>query len=213
MSSPSPSRRCLPVPGGASSLWPTEERGLAVEVDAAGARRILDAQRAGRLALVLVFDLPDDATCGADPRGRAFTLPVEPVEWGWSDGREALARGGAGAERPLASVVQGARPRVSVGAPVMGPAEARRAVAARSAYLERCYAEALKAEPALDGLVVVELGPRTAIAADSTGAPELGTCVLRALARARFAGGGRAAVPIHFELLPPALAAQGAGGR
>lgn len=203
----------LPVPGGDSSLWPTEARGLAVEVDAAGARRILDAQQAGRLALELVFDLPADATCGADPRGRTFTLPVEPVEWRWSDGRDALARGGAALDRPLASAAQGARPSVSVGDPVIGPAAARRAVAARIADLERCYAGALEAEPALDGLVVVELGPRAAIAADSTGAPELGACVLRALARARPAGGGRAAVPIHFELHPPALAAQDPGGR
>lgn len=202
----------LPVPGGASSLWPTEERGLAVEVDAAAARRILDAQQAGRLTLEVVFDLPDDATCGADPRGKAFTLPIEPVEWSWSDGREALARGGAGAARPLASAAQGARPQVSVGAPVIGAPDARRAVAARRADLERCYAEALEADPAVDGLLVVELGPRPSIAADSTGAPELGACVLRAVARARPAG-GRAAVPIQFELLPPALAAQGDAGR
>lgn len=196
----------LPVPGGGSSLWPTEERGLAVEVDAAGARRILEAQRAGRLGLELVFDLPDDATCGADPRGRTFTLPVEPVEWRWSDGQDVLARGGAGADRPLASAAKGGRPRVTVGPPVAGPPEARRAVAARRGDIERCYAAALKADPALDGIVVVELGPRPVVAADSTGAPALGACVLRAVGRA--AAAARATVPIRFELLPPALATQ-----
>lgn len=198
----------LPVPESGSRLWPTEERGLAVEVDAEGARRILDAQRAGRLGLELVFDLPDDATCGADPRGKTFTLPVEPVDWRWTDGQAVLARGGAGADRPLASAAQGGRPRVVIGSPLFGPAGGSRGVAARSAALEGCYAEALKLDPGLDGVVVVELGGRVAVAADSTGAPELGECVRRALAPVSRSA-GRVAVPIRFELLPPAVATQG----
>lgn len=202
----------LPVPESGSRLWPTEERGLAVEVDAAGARRILDAQRAGRLGLELVFDLPDDATCGSDPRGRTFTLPVEPVDWRWADGQAVLARGGAGEDRPLASAAEGGRPRVAVERPLAGPAAAGRAVAARGAELERCYAAALAVDPGVDGVLVVELGGKVAVAADSTGDPELGACVRRALeAVSRSGGAGRAAVPIRFELLPRAAA--GNGGR
>lgn len=204
----------LPVTGSGSSLWPAEERGLPVEVDAAAARRILAAQQAGRLVLELAFDLPDDATCGADPRGVTFTLPVEPVDWRWRDGDLALAQGGPGADRPLASAAQGARPRVEVEAPIGGPAEAQVAVLAHRADLEGCYAEALKADPAVDGLLVVELGGEVALAADSTGAPALGECVRRALARVSPPEGeGRAAVPIRFELLPPALATQGGAER
>lgn len=202
----------LPAPEGGSRLWPTEERGLEVEVDAAGARRILDAQRAGRLALELVFDLPEDAICGSDLRGKTFTLPVEPVGWSWADGEEVLARGGAGADRPLVSAAKGARPRVVVGDPVVGPVAVRGAVATRSADLERCYSEALQVDPALDGVLVVELDGKVAVAADSTGAPELGACVRRALGPVA-RGAGRAAVPIRFELLPPVAAAPGAGAR
>jgi hypothetical protein len=203
----------LPVPQSGSRLWPTEERGLAVEVDAAAARRILEAQRAGRLDLELVFDLPEDATCGSDPRGKTFTLPVEPVDWRWADGQVVLARGGAGADRPLVSAAQGGRPSVAVGNPLAGPVEARKAVMARSAALEGCYAEALKLDPALDGVLVVELGGKVAVAADSTGAPELGECVRRALASLSRSGSARVAVPIRFELLPPALARPGGGVR
>lgn len=197
----------LPVPEGGSRLWPSEERGLPVEADAAAARRILEAQRAGRLALELTFDLPDDATCGADPRGKTFTLPVEPVEWAWRDGAVALARGGAGADRPLSTAAQGATPRVDVGEPLAGPSEAKRAVVARAGDLQACYAEALRKDPAVDGVLVVELGAgRIGVAADSTGTPELSTCVQRALATLAPPGGGRVAVPIRFELVAPATA-------
>ncbi|ABC82296.1 hypothetical protein [Anaeromyxobacter dehalogenans] len=202
----------LPVAEGGSRLWPSEERGLPVEADAGAARRVLEAQRAGRLALELTFDLPDDATCGADPRGKTFTLPVEPVDWAWTDGGAALARGGAGADRPLASAAQGATPRVDVGEPIAGPSEAKRAVLTRAGDLQACYAEALRRDPAVDGVLVVELGGgRIGVAADSTGTPELSTCVQRALATLASPGGGRVAVPIRFELVAPATAAAGTG--
>ena len=59
----------LPVAEGAIRLWPTEARALAVEAAPGAARRVLDAQRRGALRLSLVFDLPEDATCGSAPRG------------------------------------------------------------------------------------------------------------------------------------------------
>jgi hypothetical protein len=196
----------LPVAGGTARLWPTEERSLAVEVDAAGARRIIDAQRAGRLSLALVFDLGDDATCGKGARGKKLTVPVEPVAWRWLDGDAVLARGGAAVDRPLLTAAQGALPRVAIGEPIAGPAEAKKAVVARVADLEACYAEALKRDPGADGVLVADLaGQRPAISADSVGDPELAACVQRALAPLAPAA-GRLAVPIRFELEAPGLA-------
>jgi hypothetical protein len=201
---------------GAARLWPTEERGLPARVDAAGARRILAAQKGRTLSLRLTFDLPDDAVCGADLRGKRVTLAMEPVGWSYLDGETVLARGGAGADRPVLTAAQGARPRVEVGEATAGPAAAKRAVLTRSAELEGCYAEALKRDPELDGVVVVELGPpKVSVAADSTGSAELAACVGRALESLAAANAGRVAIPIRFELLPPgadgAPASQGAG--
>lgn len=191
--------------GRRAKLWTVSERGLPVEVDAAGARRILDAQRAGRLALALTFDLPDDAACGADPRRGGAALPIDPVDWRWMDGDALLARGGAGADRPLATAAQGARPKVDVGEPIAGPSAAKRAVLARVGALGACYAEALRKDPALDGVLVVELSAATApaVAADSTGSPELAACVERALVGLATLERGKAAVPIRFELVAP----------
>jgi hypothetical protein len=195
----------LPVAGGVARLWPTEERSLAVEVNAAGARRVIDAQRAGRLALGLVFDLGDDATCGKGARGQQFTLPVEPVSWRWLDGAEVIARGGAAVDRPLLTVAQGARPRVDVGEPIAGPPEAKKAILARATDLEACYAEALKRDPRLDGVLVADLaGQRPAISADSVGDPDLAACVQKVLAPLAPAA-GRLAVPIRFELEAPGV--------
>jgi hypothetical protein len=189
---------------GAIRLWPTEERGLPVEIDAAGARKVLDAQRAGTLALTLVFDLPDDVTCGPGAKGKAVTLPVEPVGWRWSDGPTTLARGGAGADRPILTVAQGARPRVAVGDPIVGPAEAKKAVVGRALELQTCYVEALRRVPSLDGVLVADLGgARPAISADSVGDAGLASCVQQALAPLAPAKAGQLAVPIRFELAPP----------
>ncbi len=195
----------LPVAGGSARLWPTEERSLAAEVDAAGARRVIDAQRAGRLSLALVFDLSDDATCGRGARGKKLVVPVEPVSWRWLDGETVLARGGAAVDRPLLTAAQGAKPRVDVGEPIAGPPEAKKAVLARAVDLEACYAEALRRDPGADGVLVADLGgQRPAISADSVGDPELAACVAKVLAPLA-PSQGRLAVPIRFELDPPGM--------
>lgn len=193
----------LAVAGGTARLWPTEERSLAAEVDAAGARRVIDAQRAGRLSLALVFDLSDDASCGRGDRGKKLVLPVEPVAWRWLDGETVLAHGGAAVDRPLLTAAQGAKPRVDVGEPIAGPPDAKKAVLARSVDLEACYAEALQRDPGADGVLVADLGgQRPAISADSVGDPDLAACVARVLAPLA-PSQGRLAVPIRFELDPP----------
>jgi len=182
-------------------LTATEERGLPVHVDAGLARRILATRAAGRLGLELVFDLPDDAICGGDRRGRRYALNVEPVEWRWLDGEEVLARGGVAGDRPAVSASLGAEPAVDVGEPMVGPREAAKAVLARRADLDACYAEELRKDPSADGVLVVDLGARVAIAADSTGSPSLKACVERALSS--LAGSEAASVPIRFELAAP----------
>ena len=196
----------IPAADGAARLWPTEDRSLAVETDPAGARQVLDAQRAGRLTLELVFDLPDDAACGKGVAGKGRTLPVEPVSWRWLDGERVLARGGAAVDRPLLTAAQGARPRVDVGEPIAGPREVKKAVLARAADLEACYADALRRDPGLDGVLVADLGgARPAISADSVGDGELALCVQRVLAPLAPAPGGKVSVPLRFELDPPGL--------
>jgi hypothetical protein len=192
----------LPLAGGAARLWPTEHRDLAVEADAAVARRVLDAQRRGTLALEVAFDLPDDASCGAGARGRKFAIGIDPVSWRWLDGDALVAHGGAAAERPLVTAAQGAQPRIAVGDPISGPLDATKAVLAKGGELEACYREALKRNPATDGVLVADIGgARTAISADSVGDEQLAVCVQQALAA--LANGARAAVPIRFLLAAP----------
>jgi hypothetical protein len=189
----------LSVAEGAARLWPALDPGLSVEADPATARRIVEAQRNGKLVLGLVFALPDDAACGTGARGTRFTLPVEPVAWRWIAGEAVIAAGGAAAERPLATAAQGATARVLVGAPISGDPGARRRVADRSGALETCYGEALRRSPSLDGVLVARVGDgRAAIAADSVDDAELAACVVRALGPT---GGPTAAVPIRFELV------------
>lgn len=192
----------LPAADGTARLWPVEHRGLAVDADAAAARRVIDAARRGALALELSFELPEDATCGTGARGKSFTVPVDPVSWRWLEGETVLAQGGAAAERPLLTAAQGARPKVEVGDPLSGPPEASKLVLARTGDLEGCYREALKRDPAADGVLVADIGgPRTAISADSVGDEAFAACVQKALGT--LAPGTRAAVPIRFELTPP----------
>jgi hypothetical protein len=191
----------LKLEDGAVILTATEDRGLPVHVDAAMARKILAARTAGRLGLQLVFDLPDDAVCIVDRRGKRFTLGVEPVEWSWRDGEAVLAWGGVAEDRPSVNLASGARPLVDVGEPIAGPSEAKKAVAARRADLTACYAQELRRDPAIDGVVVVDLGRKIGVAADSTGSPALTACVERVLAP--LAGSAVASVPIRFELLAP----------
>ena len=193
----------IAIADGSAKVWPTDERSLPVEIDAAGARRVLDAQRGGTLALGLVFDLPDDATCAKGARGKKLAVPVEPVSWRWTDGEAVLARGGAAADRPMLTAAQGARPRVDVGDPIAGPLESKKLVLALEGELEGCYAEALRRDPAVDGVLVADLGgARPAITADSVGDSELALCVQRVLGPLAPAG-GRVAVPLRFVLEPP----------
>jgi hypothetical protein len=194
---------------GALRVWAVAERGLPVEVSGEGARRIVAARTAGRLVLDVVFDLPDDATCGGVPRTRRWALPMDPVSWAYRDGEVILARGGAGDDRPLLTARDGARPRIDVGEPISGALAAREAVAAHRAALEACYAAALRRDPGLDGVIVLDLSPGKADpVADSVGDPGLAGCVREALAGA---GVERAAVPVRFTLEPPG--AEPAGGR
>ncbi len=197
----------LKLDGGAVVLVATEERGLGVHVSTGVARRILAARSAGRLGLQLVFDLPDDAICMVDRRGKRYTLGVEPVEWSWRDGDAVLAWGGVAGDRPAVNLAAGAEPSVDVEQPVAGPPDAGRAVAARRADLVSCYAEELRRDPAVDGVVVVDLGRQVAVAADSTGSASLTACVERALAP--LAGSAVASVPIRFELVAPGPAGTG----
>jgi hypothetical protein len=185
----------------AVTLFLSDARGLPVQVNAAVARRVLAAQTAARLALRLVFDLPDEAVCTSDRRGQRFTLGVEPVEWTWLEGDGPLAVGSVAADRPPVSLAVGAQATVDVGEPIAGPSEARKAVIARRAELVACYAEGLKSSPELDGVVVVDLGAKVVVSADSTGSADLARCVERALGS--LAGAARASVPIRFELSLP----------
>jgi hypothetical protein len=198
---------------GTGRLWPTDDRSLPVDVEAAAARKVLDAQRGGTLALSLTFDLPEDATCGSGARGKRFTIPAEPVSWRWLDGTTVLARGGAGVDRPLLTAAHGARPRVDVGEPLAGPVEAKKAVLARATELEACYADALKRDPGIDGVLVADIGgQRPAISADSVGDADLASCVQKVLGPLA-ARGGKVAVPIRFELEPPGAARDPAKAR
>ena len=193
--------------GGAARVWATEERGLPVEVAPAAARRLVDARAAGRLSLTIVFDLPDDVTCGGGlAKPPLWTFPIEPVAWIYLDGEVLVARGGAGSDRPLVTAAEGATPRVEVGEPLSGPPEARARVEARGAELQACYAGALARSPALDGLLVADLGGGSpALVGDSVGDPGLADCVRRALEKVD--AGGRAAVPIRFVLYAPGASA------
>jgi hypothetical protein len=186
-------RAPLPVAKGAARVWLAEEAGLPVEVAPAVAKRILEAQARGTLALALDFALPEDATCGGGA-ARTFALAAEPVGWRWLDGDAPLAGGGTEAGRGLGLV--NARPRVEIGAPLQGPPEARAAVASRSADLERCYADALARTPGIDGVLVARLGGAGGLAADSVGDAGLAECVGRAVGSVA----GTGTVPIRFEL-------------
>jgi hypothetical protein len=186
---------------GAATLTASDQLGLPVRVDAGLARRLLAAQRAGRLSLRLVFDLPDDAVCASDSRGRRFALEVEPVEWSWLEGETALAWGVVSADRPGVSAALGAKAVVEVREPLSGSPAARKAVEGRRAELLACYAAALETSPLLDGVLVVDLGPRISVSGDSAGSEELARCVEKALAP--LGRGPRASVPVRFELLLP----------
>ena len=198
----------LRLGNGAAILVATLDRALPVEVDPGLVRRLLKAQQAGQLGLRLVFDLPDDATCASEKRGRRVTLGVEPVEWTWLEGEAPLARGGVSADWPGVSATLGAQAAVEVGEPIAGPREVKKAVEARRGPLEACYEEALKGDPGLDGVLVLEVGAKVSVSLDSTGSGELSLCVEKALSS--LPRGIQGSVPLRFELfLPGAVAPLG----
>ncbi len=217
-------RAVLTGAGGAVRIWAADDD-LSVAVPADRARRIVDAQRERRLALSIVFDLPGDdggSPCAHAAGARQYVLAIDPVSWQYRAAGVVLARGGEGADRPLVSAAEGARPRVEVGVPV-GEAAApavREAVTARGSAMAACYATALKRDPAIDGTLVIEVqldaqgGKATSsrVAADSVQDEGLALagCVRDAVAGAPFprGRGGRVSIPIQFTLEPPRSAAR-----
>jgi hypothetical protein len=204
---------------GSLRVWASEDAELAVKTSRAEARRILDAQQAGALTLLLTFDLPDEdeagSPCAHAAGSRLYTLAVEPVSWEYASQGEVLARGGEGADRPLITAAKGARPAVEIGEPVGGGAGLRQAIVARMKELTACYDSALRRDPALDGTLVVEVGlregraPSVRIAADSLQDVLLAACVQGTVAKASFPKRAAAAtVPIHFALQAPAAQRQ-----
>jgi hypothetical protein len=207
-------RAFLAAASGSIQVWPVEDVGLPVTVDEAVARRITQAAARKRLALVLTFALPDDddVTCGhANGSGR-YSLGVEPYRWEYLAGSQVLARGGEGADRPIVTVAEGARPRVSVSDPVGGGRELRSAVEAREKDLQGCYQRALQQNPGLDGSVVAEVELASGavrsvrLAADSLHDEAMAGCVTGIISQVSFPQGAdvRADIPIHFELEAPA---------
>jgi hypothetical protein len=194
-------RHVLPAAaGGAVRLRLEPDTGLPVEAPASAVRAILAAQQEKKLALEVTFALAEDA-CFHVPGASAYTVAAEPVAWRYVAGEKVLARGGEGADRPLVSAKEGAKPRVEIGTPVDARDEAalRGAVQKRSGDLERCYASALARDPWLDGAIVADLSDRARIAADSVGDAALASCARGVLASAGSAG----YVPVRFVLEAP----------
>ncbi len=209
-------RAVLVGAAGSLRLWIPDDDDLAVKVPRAPAQRIFRAKSRGRLALRLTLEIPSgesgEAPCmRAGATGR-WILAVEPASWEYLAGDEVLARGGEGAEAPLASAGEGAQPRVEVGEAVGEAAspQVRSALGASRAELTACYRDALSRNPHLDGTLVVELSlggkagpPRSArIAADSAQDEALAACVGGVAAKARFPAGraGVASIPVQLEL-------------
>jgi hypothetical protein len=194
----------------------TESEELPVDADEAAARRILDAQKKGTLRLRLALELPDDdggSPCAA--RGMRFTLGAEPVSWAYEAEGQVLATGGEAAGR--ASVQVGAKPRVVIGpAPATGDPGAGADLGPHAGGLARCYDEALKRDPTLDGTLVfaVELdkaGKARALKVllDSVQDEALAACARGIAERAEWklaaqAKLARVEVPVRFVLEPPA---------
>jgi hypothetical protein len=201
---------------GAARLALVEDEGLPVRADPATARRLVAAQQEGTLELHVTFVLAeDDAPCFALAGAPASTFAAEPVAWQYVAGDEVLARGGQGADLPLVSAAQGARPRVELGKPVdeAGVFEVRTTAPQHVRDLEGCYNDALKRDPYLDGAIVVALEPlagaeRVKIAADSVQDEAFAGCVRGVLARVDVNGAGRTWLPIHFVLEGPPEADQ-----
>lgn len=197
---------------GGARLALVEDAGLPVRADRATARRIADAQREGALALdvTFVFAEEEEAPCFGVTGAPSSTFAAEPVAWAYKVGDEVLARGGEGADRPLVSAAQGARPRVELGKPVDegGSPEVRTTATQHVRELEGCYDAALKRDPYLDGAIVAALergsgAERVKIAADTVQDEAFVGCVRTVLARVDVQGAGRTWLPIHFVLERP----------
>jgi hypothetical protein len=195
---------------GAARLALVSDEGLPVRADPATARRIVEAKDAGTLSLEVAFSLPEDeeSPCFGLAGAPSSTFAAEPVAWRYLSGDEVLARGGEGADRPLVSVAQGARPRVELGNPVGDGSgtEVRTTAPQHVRDLESCYATALQRDPYLDGAIVAALesgGERVRIAADSVQDEAFVGCVRGVLARVDVSGAGRTWLPIHFVLETP----------
>jgi hypothetical protein len=200
--------------GGALRLWATEDVQLPVRAAPPVARRVLDALAEGTLALFVTFDLAErenEPPCAHVPGSRQYTLAAEPLAWEWASRGKVLARGGEGADRPLASVAEGAKPRVEVGSPICeGDGGALKDLfAGWSADLLRCYDGALARNPRLDGTLVIELrlGPEgvarnVRISADSMQDAAVAACVREVAARPGYPREprGRCSVPVTFAL-------------
>jgi hypothetical protein len=207
-------RAFLAAASGSIQVWPVEQEGLPVNVDEAGAGRIMQAAARKRLVLALTFALPDDddVTCGHANGSRRYSLGVEPFRWEYLEGERVLARGGEGSHRPMVTAAEGARPRVRIADPTgEGGREIRLAVEARGKDLEGCYQHALRRNPALDGSLVAEVAltsgaPRSVrMAADSLQDEPMTACVSGVIAKTSFPQGADVltSIPIHFELEPP----------
>jgi hypothetical protein len=218
-------RHALPATAdGALRLHAVEEGGLPVEADPPTAKRILAAHREGKLVLRVAFVTAeeDEAPCFHVAGTKGWTVSAEPVAWEYLQDGQVIARGGQGADRPLVSAKEGARPRVRVGKVLdAGEGEGRElrlAAIDRLEEVEACYATALDRDPWLDGSVVADLAlagedgapEAVKIAADSVQDEELVECVRTILATLDVrAGAGRAWLPIHFALDPPGAGAAG----
>ncbi len=218
-------RAVLAAAGGTLRIWPVEDGGLPVTVDVAAAQRIMEAAARKTLALTIAFTLPDDddeVACVHPNGSRRYALGIEPVGWEYVDGEQVLARGGEGADRPIVTAAEGARPRIRVSDPLGGGGrELRSAVEAREKDLEGCYQRALQQNPGLDGSLVAEVefgrgASRVRIAADSVQDEAMTACVTGVISRVEFPRGQevRADLPIHFILEPPpAESGSGAGSK
>ncbi len=200
--------------GGARRLWATEDAQLPVEAPPPVARRVLEALSDGTLALSVTFDLAErdnEPACVHVPGSRQYTLAAEPIAWEWSSRGKVLARGGEGADRPLSSVAEGAKPRIDVGSPICdgdgGPV--KELLAGRSGDLLRCYDGALARNPRLDGTLVIELrldregaARDVRISADSMQDDSMAACVREVAARPGYPREprGRCSVPVTFAL-------------
>jgi hypothetical protein len=209
-------RAYLTAAGDVLHVWPVDDPTLPVAVGASDADRILAAASQGTLVLTIAFTVPGDAeevACVHPNGAKVHGLGIAPFAWEYADGDRVLARGGEGADRPVVSAAEGARPIVEIAAASgVGGEGLRDSVAAHDRDLEACYQRALQRDPTLDGTVVADFdlgaagAPRAVrMAVDSVQDDGLVTCVRDVLARVKLPAGHRDRVllPIRFVLERP----------